>query len=96
MSAMDVLRSMRSLIGTAQHIAVIGFPNICLGLSSVGELVGLKIEELVLQSEAEARQVIQSAYQRGIRCMVGDTVSVREARTSRHGRVPHRIRCRSD
>ncbi len=80
-TAMDVLRSMRFLIGTAEHIAIVGFPNICLGLSSVGDLVGLHIEELVLQSETEAREVIYAAYQRGIRCMVGDTVSVREARS---------------
>jgi PAS domain S-box-containing protein len=79
-SAMDVLRSMRPLMGTTRHIAVIGFPNICLGLSSMGELLGLQIEELVLQSEAEAKEVVLAAYQRGIRCMVGDTVSVREAR----------------
>ncbi|MFQ3620468.1 MAG: PrpR N-terminal domain-containing protein, partial [Spirochaetales bacterium] len=79
-SALDVLRAMRPILGSNQKISIIGFPSIFAEIHDLGKLLNMEIEEIVLQSEDEAKLRITAAYDKGIRCVVGDTVSVRVAR----------------
>lgn len=78
-TALDVLRALRQVLGVDGAIGLIGFKNVCYGFAGLGDILGLTIREIIIEDESQAEEKIVAALREGIRVIVGDAVSVRIA-----------------
>lgn len=73
----DILRALDEARHQASSVAVVGFANVVLGAETVGQILGLKVEQLLLQSENEAIIRVREARDRGVSVVVGDAISTK-------------------
>ncbi len=78
-TALDVLRALRQVLGVDGAVGLVGFKNVCYGFAGLGDILGLTIREIIIEDESRAEEKIVAALGEGIRVIVGDAVSVRIA-----------------
>lgn len=76
-SGFDILRALDEARRLASAVAVVGFANVVMGAETVGQILGLRVEQIILQNEAEAEEGVRGAIKRGVSAVVGDAVSIK-------------------
>lgn len=77
-TAFDILRALKQA-GPASRVGIAGFRNVIYGCEEFGEIWGLPLQEIMMETEAGARDKIVEAVKTGVRVVIGDAVSVRLA-----------------
>lgn len=82
-SVMDIMQAILGMgaVRTAGKIGIAGFENIIYGCEELQNIMQLRFQEIILHDEAEARPKIQEAIRDGVNIIIGDSVSVRVARS---------------
>jgi PAS domain S-box-containing protein len=78
-SPYDILRCLLKLRDYRGQVGIVGFGNVVCGSESVGEALGITVEQIVVESEEDAVGRIAAAAHEGIRMVIGDAVSVKKA-----------------
>lgn len=81
-SLVDIMRAvLASGAGSkAKKVGVSGFENMVYGCDDLGALLRMKLVEIKIKGEAEAKEKIAHAMEDGVDLLIGDAVSVRVAR----------------
>lgn len=78
-SAFDLLRALRH-VGTIEGmVGMAGFSNVVYGCEEMGELLQIPVKGIIIENEEEAADKIRQASAAGIRVIIGDAVSAKEA-----------------
>lgn len=82
-SIMDIMQAILELgaVRTAGKIGIAGFENMIYGCEEIQDIMQLRFREIILHNEAEAKTKIQEAVRDGVNVIIGDSVSVRMARS---------------
>lgn len=75
----DILRCLRRIRGAPGPIGIVGFANVIGGCESLGELLDLPLRLIEVTSQEDAQGKIVKAARQGIRTVIGDAVSVKQA-----------------
>jgi PAS domain S-box-containing protein len=78
-SPYDILRCLYQLRDYKGLIGIIGFSNVVYGCQSLGNMLGLSIRQIIVDSGEDAQKKIESAMKDGVRMVVGDAISVKQA-----------------
>ncbi|GEA14887.1 sigma-54-dependent Fis family transcriptional regulator [Moorella sp. E308F] len=79
-SAFDLVRALAEARELGRYIGVAGFRNVIYGTKSLESVLGVHIEELIIEAEEGAAGIIAEGKAMGLEVIVGDAVSVRSAR----------------
>ncbi|MDN5344801.1 MAG: hypothetical protein PWQ18_913 [Clostridia bacterium] len=79
-SAFDLVRALAEARGQGRYIGVAGFRNVIYGTKSLEPVLGVTIEELIVEAEEDAAGIIAEGQALGLEVIVGDAVSARSAR----------------
>lgn len=82
-TAYDVVRAVAKARLFGRRIGIVGFENMVLGASTLGEAMDVDIKELVLEHARDADEMIRAALQDGIDALIGGVITVRTA--EKHG-----------
>ncbi|MDK2930786.1 MAG: hypothetical protein PWR07_917 [Bacillota bacterium] len=82
-TAYDVVRAVAKARLFGRRIGIVGFENMVLGASTLGEAMGVDIKELVLEHARDADEMVRTALQDGIDALIGGVITVRTA--EKHG-----------
>lgn len=82
-SVMDVMQAIleTGAVRTAGKIGIAGFENMIYGCEELQDIMQLRFREIILHDEAEAAPKIQEAIRDGVDVIIGDSVSVRVAKS---------------
>jgi PAS domain S-box-containing protein len=78
-SPFDILRCLYQLQNYQGLIGITGFRNVVYSCETIGKLLGMKLKQIVVESEEDAYEKISAAEREGVRIIIGDAVSVRQA-----------------
>ncbi len=78
-SPYDILRCLYQLREYRGLIGITGFRNVVYGCESLGNLLGMKIRQIVVESGEDALEKVTEAVRGGIGMIIGDAVSVKLA-----------------
>ncbi|MEW6719409.1 MAG: sigma 54-interacting transcriptional regulator [Thermodesulfobacteriota bacterium] len=78
-SPYDILRCLYRLREYQGVIGITGFRNVVYGCESLGNILGMKIRQIVVESMEDAREKIREAARSGVGMILGDAVSVKTA-----------------
>ena len=78
-SPYDILRCLLKLRDYEGLVGIVGFGNVVCGSESVGEALGIRVKQIVVESEEDAVGKLAAAAREGIRLVIGDAVSVKKA-----------------
>ncbi|MGI9862114.1 sigma 54-interacting transcriptional regulator [Moorella naiadis] len=79
-SAFDLIRALAGARELGSYIGVAGFRNVIYGTKSLESILGVHIQELIIEAEEDAAGVIAEGQAMGLEVIVGDAVSTRLAR----------------
>ncbi|MBD8071154.1 PrpR N-terminal domain-containing protein [Bacillus sp. PS06] len=79
-SGYDMLRVMTLVNGFPGKSAIVGFPNISQGASTICSLLDMKIENLTIESGEEVKATLQQLKQKEYKLVIGDVVTFNEAK----------------
>ncbi|MBC7081974.1 MAG: sigma 54-interacting transcriptional regulator [Firmicutes bacterium] len=82
-TAYDVVRAVAKARLFGRRIGIVGFENMVLGASTLGEAMDVDIKELVLEHARDADEMVRTALQDGIDALIGGVITVRTA--EKHG-----------
>ena len=80
-SVYDILRTIRLAQEMGEPFAVVGFPTIARHARTICEIMKFGCEVRTIRSEADCLDVLRELQEKGIRVVVGDTITVRYCRT---------------
>ncbi|MHC1712337.1 MAG: sigma 54-interacting transcriptional regulator [Solidesulfovibrio sp.] len=75
----DILRCLRLLKGAPGPIGIVGFGNVIADCETLGDLLDIPLQFIEVQSQEDARIKITEAAGKGLRTLIGDAVSVKQA-----------------
>lgn len=78
-SPYDILRCLHLLRNYRGIIGIVGFRNVVYGCESLGSILDMKIEQIVIESPEDAHDKISTAVHSGINMIIGDSISVKQA-----------------
>lgn len=78
-SGYDILRILTLLKGYQHPIEMIAFKNIIQGFESVSKLIDMNLTYSVITHKEEVELAIQRAKEKGVKIIIGDTITVRIA-----------------
>jgi PAS domain S-box-containing protein len=78
-SPYDILRCLYQLREYGGVIGITGFRNVVYGCESLGNMLGMKIRQIVVESREDALEKIAAAVRAGVGMIIGDAVSVKTA-----------------
>jgi PAS domain S-box-containing protein len=78
-SPYDILRCLRRLRNHRGLIGITGFRNVVCGCEILGDLLGMRIRQIVVESEEDALEKVTEAARDGVDMIIGDAVSVKLA-----------------
>jgi PAS domain S-box-containing protein len=78
-SPFDILRCLYQLRNYQGSLGIIGFRNVVYGCESLGKMLGMKLRQIVVESQEDALEKIADAAKAGIEMIIGDAVSVKQA-----------------
>jgi len=78
-SPYDILRCLYQLREYRGLIGITGFRNVVYGCESLGNMLGMKIRQIVVESREDALEKISDAARAGVGMIIGDAVSVKLA-----------------
>ena len=78
-SPYDILRCLYQLRDYPGAIGITGFRNVVYGCESLGNILGMKLRQIVIESQEDALVKISAAVRSGIGMIIGDAVSVKQA-----------------
>lgn len=76
-SAYDILRALKSYLGTGEIIGAVGYENVVYGVETLAEILDINIYKVIFRDEDEAPRQVYEAAQKGIKTFVGDTIGIR-------------------
>ncbi|TYP56172.1 PAS domain S-box-containing protein [Thermosediminibacter litoriperuensis] len=79
-SAFDILRQFKGLIGYQQIIGVAGYKNVIYGCEVIGEILNLNLIKVVIEKEEEGPQQVAAAKEKGVSLIIGDTIGAYSAK----------------
>jgi PAS domain S-box-containing protein len=79
-TAIDILRAIKQVGVSPEHIGVAGFRNVIYECETLIELLGLSIRIIMLENEAETADKIAYAASQGVQVVIGDVNAVTCAR----------------
>ncbi|NLG78437.1 MAG: sigma 54-interacting transcriptional regulator [Firmicutes bacterium] len=82
-TAYDVVRAVAKARLFGRRIGIVGFENMVLGASTLGEAMDVDIKELVLEHARDADEMVRAALQDGVDALIGGVITVRTA--EKHG-----------
>lgn len=77
----DIIRTLMLVKDYSHRIEMIGFPNICRGFDSVCNLMDISVPYTVIQHQREVEEAIIRAKKKGVRLIIGDTITNRLAKS---------------
>jgi PAS domain S-box-containing protein len=80
-SLYDILRCLHGLREHKGEIGITGFCNVVSGCDNLGDMLGVRVRQIVVESEEDARRKISAAVRGGVDMILGDALSVRLAST---------------
>ena len=78
-SPFDILRCLHQVRHHEGTTGIIGFHNVVYSCEAVGNMLGMKLKQIVIDSQEDAAGKIAAAQREGVRTVIGDAVSVRQA-----------------
>jgi PAS domain S-box-containing protein len=78
-SPYDILRCLYQLREYGGVIGITGFRNVVYGCESLGNMLGMKIRQIVVESREDALEKVAAAARDGVGMIIGDAVSVKLA-----------------
>jgi len=78
-SPYDILRCLHQLRHYQGTIGIIGFRNVVYNCESLGNILGMKLKEIIVESQEDAQEKISAVAASGIRMLLGDASSVKQA-----------------
>jgi PAS domain S-box-containing protein len=78
-SPFDMLRCLYQLRDYQGVIGITGFRNVVFSCETVGSMLGMKLRQIVVESREDALEKIALAEREGVRVIIGDAVSVKQA-----------------
>lgn len=78
-SGYDILRILTLIKSSASEVAMIGFQNVCSGVTTILSLLGFEVPIYAVTHEQEVPKVIQEVTELGARMILGDVVTIRTA-----------------
>ncbi len=78
-SPYDILRCLYQIREYKGVIGITGFRNVVYGCESLGNMLGMKIRQIVVDSRGDALEKITAAARAGVGMIIGDAVSVKLA-----------------
>jgi propionate catabolism operon transcriptional regulator len=78
-SGYDILRILTLVRNANSKVAIIGFPNICRGVSEVSSLLDFEIPTFAIERPSEVGEALKLAFQSDVKMVLGDVVTVRAA-----------------
>ncbi|PSL45806.1 regulatory Fis family protein [Salsuginibacillus halophilus] len=78
-SGYDILRTLYLVKDSKETMELIGFPNVCHGLSEVSNLLETYIPYQTINRPQEVESAVISAANRGVQVVIGDTVTIKTA-----------------
>lgn len=78
-SPYDILRCLLNLRDYREIIGITGFNNIVYGAENMGNALGIKVKQIVIESEKAAPGKIAAEARAGLRLIIGDAISVKQA-----------------
>lgn len=79
-NAFDLVRALADARSLGNYIGIVGFRNVIYGTKSMESVLGIKIEELFVETEEDVVKAINNAKKSRIDVIVGDAMSYRLAR----------------
>jgi PAS domain S-box-containing protein len=75
----DILRCLRQVKGAPGPIGIVGFSNVIAECESLGDLLDIPLRLIRVESKDDAREKLAAAAREGLRTVIGDAVSVKQA-----------------
>jgi PAS domain S-box-containing protein len=79
-SAFDILRQFKGLIGCKEIIGVAGYKNVIYGCEVIGEILDLNLIKVVIEKEEEGLRQVAAAKEKGVSLIIGDTIGAYSAK----------------
>lgn len=78
-SGYDILRVLTLVKNANSKVAIIGFPNVCQGVSAISSLLDFDIPTYQIERGTEVANTLRTAFQSGVEIVLGDVVTVSAA-----------------
>ncbi|MDK2877405.1 MAG: hypothetical protein PWR06_121 [Thermoanaerobacteraceae bacterium] len=80
-SAFDILRALKDLLGYRGPIGIVGYENVVFGIDTLIDVLGLDLIRVIFKNEEEAPRQVYEVASKGVREFVGDTIGIKTVKS---------------
>ncbi|MDN5313501.1 MAG: hypothetical protein PWQ68_2475 [Thermoanaerobacteraceae bacterium] len=80
-SAFDILRALKDLLGYRGPIGIVGYENVVFGIDTLIDVLGLDLILVIFKNEEEAPRQVYEVASKGVREFVGDTIGIKTVKS---------------